>query len=287
MLHLGFARRFILARRWLCTEPTHALRASAVVALLLLLPPIGAAQTVASGARDPLANTLSAGAAGPSSSSLNTAGDSSRTRLESSQPPEEPAFVPLSPHWTPWLVLIAWVLVGAAVAAALRNAERRSEEHGASPFTEGEALVSENQTTLHVAASDPSRLEPETKASDGIDRTALFDRLEGNADLLRELIVLFTDHGPRLLAEIRGAIADGDVRRLELASHSLRGALSNLAADRAAEVALRLERLAQAGDLTEVTTICTTLEREVAHAQHILTVLQRSPTPFGQNAAAA
>jgi HPt (histidine-containing phosphotransfer) domain-containing protein len=116
-----------------------------------------------------------------------------------------------------------------------------------------------------AAPADP---EPPPPAADGdepgeiVDWTAAVGRLSGDRELLGELIGLFLDECPKLMATIRQAAADGDAPALRLAAHTLKGSVGNFAARRAFEAAMRLETLARDGTFTGVPAALTVLERE-------------------------
>ena len=74
-----------------------------------------------------------------------------------------------------------------------------------------------------------------------IDRKSLLERVEGDQALLAEMIHLFQEDAPRLLASMRTALQAGDLGAMERSAHSLKGAASNLSALRAAAGALRVE----------------------------------------------
>jgi CheY-like chemotaxis protein len=75
-----------------------------------------------------------------------------------------------------------------------------------------------------------------------IDRVSLLERVEGDQELLTEMIHLFQEDAPNLLTAIRDALDRGDMVVLERSAHSLKGALSNLSAKAAAAAALQLEK---------------------------------------------
>jgi HPt (histidine-containing phosphotransfer) domain-containing protein len=74
-----------------------------------------------------------------------------------------------------------------------------------------------------------------------IDRISLLERVEGDQELLTEMIHLFQEDSPNLLAAMRDALQRGDMAMLERSAHSLKGALSNLSARATAAAALQLE----------------------------------------------
>jgi len=69
----------------------------------------------------------------------------------------------------------------------------------------------------------------------------LLARCHGNKDLMSRVCGLFTEQSPKLLAEIKTAIDQGDAKMLETAAHTLKGSLSHFGASRGHELALSLE----------------------------------------------
>jgi PAS domain S-box-containing protein len=91
----------------------------------------------------------------------------------------------------------------------------------------------------------PARV-PSTRALSCYSRDELLDQLDGDAALLQRLIVLFRENTPRLLKEIRGAVARGSSDDLARGAHALLGSLAAFGAHCARNFALQLE--AQAHD---------------------------------------
>lgn len=91
----------------------------------------------------------------------------------------------------------------------------------------------------------PAGLEEEAV----FDRAAALERLEGDSALLAELAALFVEDCPQLMASIRQAIECQDPEALARAAHALKGSVSNFAARRAVDQALRLEAMGRQGDL--------------------------------------
>ena len=73
-----------------------------------------------------------------------------------------------------------------------------------------------------------------------IDRVSLLERVEGDQELLTEMIHLFQEDAPNLLAAMRDALQRGDMVALERSAHSLKGAAGNLSAKATAAAALQL-----------------------------------------------
>ncbi len=95
------------------------------------------------------------------------------------------------------------------------------------------------------------------------DQTAALARLDGDSELLWELVTLFLDDYPRLLEEINEAIVRGDSQALARAAHSLKGAVGVFAAQGAFAAALTLEQMGRTGDLTQAEEAYASLEREL------------------------
>ena len=97
-------------------------------------------------------------------------------------------------------------------------------------------------------------------ANEIFDRAALLERVEGDEELLAEMIQLYVEDAPRTLETMRRALLQGNLPDLERAAHSFKGSSANLAANPAAEAAQRLEQDARRGDKTAAETSLAALE---------------------------
>lgn len=95
------------------------------------------------------------------------------------------------------------------------------------------------------------------------DRNAALDRVEGDADLLREMAAVFLENCEAMLDDLRQAAASRDPRSVERAAHALKGCLANLAADEAWHLAARVEGLGREKDLDRAAGACSQLEQAV------------------------
>jgi two-component system sensor histidine kinase/response regulator len=82
-----------------------------------------------------------------------------------------------------------------------------------------------------------------------IDRASILERLEGNQDLLVELIQLFQEEAPQLIEAMRDALWRVDMQRLGQSAHAMKGAASNFSAGGTATAASQLEIDAKNGDV--------------------------------------
>jgi PAS domain S-box-containing protein len=84
------------------------------------------------------------------------------------------------------------------------------------------------------------------------DPAAVLEAVDGDGELLRELVGLFHEDGSLLRNELRAALAEGDAGRLGRAAHKLAGAVSNFHAGPTLRKARKVEELARVGDLSGV-----------------------------------
>ena len=109
---------------------------------------------------------------------------------------------------------------------------------------------------------------PETSEPIGEEATVDFDalksRVESDLDLLREVIELYLECAPQMLAEVEVAVARCDRQAIEQASHSLKGAMLNIGAGPAARAAARLEIASRRPDFVQIRDLFTDLKQENA-----------------------
>ncbi len=93
-----------------------------------------------------------------------------------------------------------------------------------------------------------------------LDREVALSRVGGDAELLKEIAVLFLENYQAWLGELRDAAVRGDAKVVENTAHGLKGSVSNFGAQAAVEAALQLEMLGRNRDLTGVSTSLSALE---------------------------
>jgi HPt (histidine-containing phosphotransfer) domain-containing protein len=101
-------------------------------------------------------------------------------------------------------------------------------------------------------------------ASAPFDRAALLERVEGDVELLSEIVGLFLEESPSLLAGVAEAVAAGNAAGLKRAAHTLKGAASNFGATEVVAVALELEAIGRSGNLAAARAACDRLEGALA-----------------------
>ena len=96
-----------------------------------------------------------------------------------------------------------------------------------------------------------------------IDWTKALESVDGNRQLLLELIDIFREECPKLRQEIAVSMAAHDCAGLRRAAHTLRGALGHLAAADALTLAQQLEEHARQEQLVEAAAVWPRLETEL------------------------
>ncbi|MCU0958989.1 MAG: Hpt domain-containing protein [Pirellulaceae bacterium] len=93
-----------------------------------------------------------------------------------------------------------------------------------------------------------------------IDWSAALDSTGGDEALLVDVIEAFQEEAPRLMENIRQAIAAGDTVLLHRASHTLKTNLLSLGAADSGQTAFTIEKLARNQQLEGTDRLCHTLE---------------------------
>ena len=82
------------------------------------------------------------------------------------------------------------------------------------------------------------------------DRQAALARVGDDEELLAELVKIFLDDYPSSLRAIDSAVRMGSSHDLEMAAHTLKGAVANFGADAVVKEVFELERQGRTGDLS-------------------------------------
>ena len=112
-----------------------------------------------------------------------------------------------------------------------------------------------------------------------LDRCALLDRLGGDVQLLSELIEIHLSQSSSLLTAAQRALQEKDGKELARVAHTIKGSAGNFLAQRAVEVARRLEAFAEQGDFSRADETMSDLQREMERLERALHVLQGVKVP--------
>jgi len=113
--------------------------------------------------------------------------------------------------------------------------------------------------------------------NNGFDWQRALDSLDGNRQLLGELIDIFREESPKLRTEIETAIAAGDLTSLRRAAHTLKGALGHLAAGKARQIAEQVEELARGQNLQAARQLWPRLQSELDQLNPALAEFAKQP----------
>jgi HPt (histidine-containing phosphotransfer) domain-containing protein len=104
--------------------------------------------------------------------------------------------------------------------------------------------------------------------------------VEDDRVLLRELVAAFLEESPGRMTDIREAIGQRDATALQRAAHALKGSMQAIGALRPAQLALDLETLGEAGQLSQADAKFIALEQTMGLLLPALTRFVRdNPAP--------
>ncbi|WP_398309725.1 response regulator [Zoogloea sp.] len=119
----------------------------------------------------------------------------------------------------------------------------------------------------HTGNNDPApapATESPPASGPVFDREQVLANLGDDEDLLAQLMVMYSEDEPRLLADVEAAVAAGDAEALHGTAHALKGAVSNFCASRAQAKAQQLERMGREKNLEEAPAALHELRQELA-----------------------
>jgi CheY-like chemotaxis protein len=131
-------------------------------------------------------------------------------------------------------------------------------------------LFAEIERCLAGIQKSATMSENPSQPGEQLERASLLERVEGDHELLAEMIHLFLGEAPRQLEAMRNALQQGDMLELERSAHSMKGAAGNLSAAAMASAALQLEQNAKNGDAEAAKTSLAILEGAVERLLPVL-----------------
>ncbi|MCH7493451.1 PAS domain S-box protein, partial [bacterium] len=131
-------------------------------------------------------------------------------------------------------------------------------------------LAPEVGTPMEQRGSKTPKVGSRAKGQRPVDEKGLIARVEGDHELLREVVELFLEEHPETMAQIGRALEKGDGAAVARAAHMMKGSVSNFCAEPARSAALRLEEAGKSGDLSGAVALFHALERELDQLQRAL-----------------
>jgi HPt (histidine-containing phosphotransfer) domain-containing protein len=91
----------------------------------------------------------------------------------------------------------------------------------------------------------------------------MITRLGGDEELARQLVTLFIEECPRMMAQVRESVAEGTPDLVRRAAHAFKGSVSNFTAEGPTVTAFALENIGREARLDDASVLLAQLEREV------------------------
>jgi len=84
------------------------------------------------------------------------------------------------------------------------------------------------------------------------DYDDFMERMDGDMDLLKEVIEIFLEDAPNLVAALRSAVRNRNAEAMERAAHTLKGAAANISAKRLQQLSHVMQEMVKKGEVSQV-----------------------------------
>ena len=102
--------------------------------------------------------------------------------------------------------------------------------------------------------------------------------VDGDSELFHDLLRIFANEAPLTMGKLRAAVELKNPAAIRLAAHTLRGSVANFGAGDAVQAALRLETMAETGDMRQVAKSFRNLELEIQRVLAAIATLESEVT---------
>ena len=173
---------------------------------------------------------------------------------------------------------------GLAATRAIRESEKRSGAHLPIFAMTAHAMKGDREQCLAAGMdgyiTKPVRFSDIQQALTGVatqlrslavpaatsswDKAAALDRVEGDEELLQDICRIFLEESPKLMAQLRQAVAEGDPEAVSRAAHSLKGESGYLGAANVSQMAKQLETMGRDRELSQAPAVLEQLQKEMA-----------------------
>lgn len=160
------------------------------------------------------------------------------------------------------------VLIVAMTAHAMRGDRERCIEAGMNDYVSKPVQPQELARVLekHLGSSEPNETDDTGSLSSSerktFDKTALFEIMAGDEELVREALLAYLDDTPKIIQAISDGVANMDPEAVERGAHSLKGASASIGALMLQHLALQIEISCERRDRERVATLVTKIESE-------------------------
>lgn len=156
----------------------------------------------------------------------------------------------------------------------LETIERISKTNLVTPEPPTEAAVAEEPAQVRLAQA--TSLDGAELPKSVFDLDNALEHLEGDLELLHEIVGLFFESAPVLVAQAKEAADSQNMEELERAAHTIKGMIGNFAAQDSYAAALSLEQAARAGESTNTSVLFAELARQITRLELALQPLQKA-----------
>jgi two-component system sensor histidine kinase/response regulator len=167
--------------------------------------------------------------------------------------------------------------VVAMTALAMKGDKERCLEAGMDGYISKPVRPPELDSVLEGYISLRNNATPEPKKAAEVDACVneeeLLQRVDGDRAFLAEIAEIFRGDYPKQIRILQESIQAGDSERTRHTAHALKGALSNLSAERATALATSLEGTGGAGNPSDAPRLLAELEKELYRVDRRLQVI--------------
>jgi len=119
----------------------------------------------------------------------------------------------------------------------------------------------------------PEKPEPSQEQYKTVfDKAALLDRLGGDEELARSILVIFLENAPMQIRDLKACLEKSDLSGVELHSHTMKGSSANIGGEALRAAAFTVEKCAKCGDMEGIRIGLLELERQY---ERLVTVLEK------------
>jgi two-component system sensor histidine kinase/response regulator len=144
-----------------------------------------------------------------------------------------------------------------------RSLEAGSDDYVTKPIRTTELFAAIERVTRQGETQQSNHTHGPRQCTGALDVAAALERVEGDRELLDELIRLFIDDSLAVIQEMRQALSHRDAHQLDRLAHTMKGSSASLGANCVSEAALVLEMRARSGALENAGELIDRLQAEM------------------------
>lgn len=115
--------------------------------------------------------------------------------------------------------------------------------------------------------------------SSGFNPISLWERVGGDIELLGDLVEIFAEECPGMMARIEHAVVSGNAGELQKASHKFKGSVLQFSASDAASIANELEEMGRTDSMGNASHALERLKEQIAVLNGALGLMIRQAKP--------